>query len=679
MPFKTSQFKANCKCVALSDVIYADMEAILEKCIHDDDSNLLQRRIPCCVGAYWVSKVETFKGQYDEFKGVNCIAEFVDYLEEKAKYLHDRNKTLSTRIKAERTREEMVRHLASTSCIWCKYDFIDGDNKFSKVFDHDHLTGKYRGAACKQCNFKLIQNRKQLVVAFHNFRGYDSHGLCLQGLALKPNWRLRPVAPNSQKYITLTADLRFDDGPMKMANVFQIKFIDSLQLLNSSLATLAKNLIKNNNDYSLLSHSMTMKLQYPTLEDKHIAGKGIFPYSYASSWEKLEEDRLPPYDAFYDELEESNVTTPEDYIKAQKMFVAFKCKTLFDYQLRYMELDCRLLADVFEEFRRLTMEEDGLDAAHYITVSQLSYDSALKKCDKKIGLISMPEMYRDIESCKRGGYAFVNKHFCRASNPYVNPTKTEHCKEDIYLGDVDANNLYGNALRYPLPIGNFQYLEQEEYLNIDWSNIPLDGDVGYFVVCDLHYPTNIHNKTKDFPLAMEVLEIKEDMLPNYFKDMNRRKNVGRNPNVTPENANIYKSTTKLMATCYDKKDYVVHFTALQFYVKMGLQISKIHRVIKFTQEPLFRDYIDYNSSRRQAAKNEFEKDFYKQKNNSLYGKSLENMRNRQDFKLCNSPKSLLKATSQHRFMKVIEFNESLVAAQLTKANRSEEHTSELQS
>ena len=144
--------------------------------------------------------------------------------------------------------------------------------------------------------------------------------------------------------------------------------------------------------------------------------------------------------------------------------------------------------------------------------------------------------------------------------------------------------------------------------------------------------------------------------------------MGRNPNATPENANIYKSTTKLMATCYDKKEYVVHFTALQFYVKMGLQISKIHRVIKFTQEPLFRDYIDYNSSRRQAAKNEFEKDFYKQKNNSLYGKSLENMRNRQDFKLCNSPKSLLKATSQHRFMKVIEFNESLVAAQLTKAN-----------
>src|SRR5437773_9253535 len=135
MPTEPLQFKAFSKCVALSDVIYADMEAILEKCTHDnddDDSNLLQRHIPCCVGAYWVSKVEIVKGQYDEFKGVNCIAEFVEYLEEKAKYLHDRNKTHSTRIKAERIREEMARHLATTSGIWCKHAPIDGNNKFTK-------------------------------------------------------------------------------------------------------------------------------------------------------------------------------------------------------------------------------------------------------------------------------------------------------------------------------------------------------------------------------------------------------------------------------------------------------------------------------------------------------------------------------------------------------------------
>ena len=253
-----------------------------------------------------------------------------------------------------------------------------------------------------------------------------------------------------------------------------------------------------------------------------------------------------------------------------------------------------------------------------------------------------------------------------ASNPYVNPDKPEHSKDDVYLGDIDANNLYGNALRYPLPVKDFKYLEEEEYKDIDWYRVQLDGDTGYFVVCDLHYPADIHNKTKNLPLALEVMEITEDMLPEYSKNINTRKNLNRYP--TAQNPDKYKPSTKLLATCYDKKEYVVHFTALQLYINYGLQITKIHRVISFFQTPVFRDYIDYNSNRRKESMNEFEKDFYKQKNNSLFGKSLENKRNRCDYHLCNNPKSLLKATSQHRFINAVEFDENLVAAQMTNAN-----------
>ena len=123
-----------------------------------------------------------------------------------------------------------------------------------------------------------------------------------------------------------------------------------------------------------------------------------------------------------------------------------------------------------------------------------------------------------------------------------------------------------------------------------------------------------------------------------------------------------------MATCLDKKEYVVHFAALKVYLKYGLVITKMHRVIKFTQAPLFRDYIDYNSARRQEATNDFQKDFYKQKNNKLFGKSLENKRNRYDIILCNSHHQLLKAASNNRFNSAIAFNDKLVAAELTKGN-----------
>src|SRR5580700_3563882 len=129
-------------------------------------------------------------------------------------HIYERNK-IATRVPGVRTPAEMLRHDAATACMWCKRNFNPENKLLLKVFDHDHLTGKYRGPACQGCNNKLRQDRKKLIVAFHNFRSYDSHGLCLQGFALKPDWSLRPIAQISEKYISLTAILRMQDGPIK--------------------------------------------------------------------------------------------------------------------------------------------------------------------------------------------------------------------------------------------------------------------------------------------------------------------------------------------------------------------------------------------------------------------------------------------------------------------------------
>jgi hypothetical protein len=196
--------------------------------------------------------------------------------------------------------------------------------------------------------------------------------------------------------------------------------------------------------------------------------------------------------------------------------------------------------------------------------------------------------------------------------------------------------------------------------------VQLDGDVGYFVVCDLLYPQNIHDKTSNLPLAPEVCEVTGDMLPEYFRRVVSRKNLSRQPQST--NPDKFLTCTKLLATCMDKKEYVVHFTVLQTYLKHGLVIDKILRVIQFSQAPIFREYIDYNTKRRQEATNEFEKNFYKQKNCSLFGKSLENKRNRCDIILCNTAAKLVKATSEHKFKSARIFNDKLVAAELTKIN-----------
>ena len=99
-----------------------------------------------------------------------------------------------------------------------------------------------------------------------------------------------------------------------------------------------------------------------------------------------------------------------------------------------------------------------------------------------------------------------------------------------------------------------------------------------------------------------------------------------------------------------------------------MKITKIYRVIRFSQQPIFRAYIDFNTGKRSAAVTEFEKNLYKQKNCSLFGKSLENKRNCCDILLCNSHIKMVKAASNHRFRHKRIFSDKLEAACLTKAN-----------
>ena len=89
-----------------------------------------------------------------------------------------------------------------------------------------------------------------------------------------------------------------------------------------------------------------------------------------------------------------------------------------------------------------------------------------------------------------------------------------------------------------------------------------------------------------------------------------------------------KKTVRLAPNLYDKKKYVVHGRNLKFYVEMGMIIKKIHRVLTFKQSKWLKDYIDFNTQMRAMATSGFEKDFYKLKNNSVFGKTQENLRNR---------------------------------------------------
>ena len=243
----------------------------------------------------------------------------------------------------------------------------------------------------------------------------------------------------------------------------------------------------------------------------------------------------------------------------------------------------------------------------------------------------------------------MNKHYIRAENK---ETGNPNCCN--YISYWDENNLYENALSQLLPCSNFEWLTRHEVANLDWSTIDTEGEFGYALMVDLEYPDNIHDKTQDFPLAPESGIVTEDMLIPYMSDLwNARCELCGQPE-------SFKPEKNLLMKCRNKKEYIVHFKVLKFYLNMGMRITSIHKVVRYNQAAIFKDYINNNSAKRQAATNEFEKDLYKLLNNALFGKSMENVRGRKKYNLRNSEESMLKDTSKPHYLHSHRFAEDLV-------------------
>ena len=133
----------------------------------------------------------------------------------------------------------------------------------------------------------------------------------------------------------------------------------------------------------------------------------------------------------------------------------------------------------------------------------------------------------------------------------------------------------------------------------------------------------------------------------------------------PERKKVEKFE-KLIFSIEDKEKHVIHTRALKQALNNGLKLKKVHTVIKFNQKAWLKPYIDMNTKLRTNAKNKFEKNFFKLMNNSVFGKTMENVRNHRDIKLVTSDKRRKRLVSEPNYHSHKKFSDHLMAIEMKK-------------
>ena len=243
--------------------------------------------------------------------------------------------------------------------------------------------------------------------------------------------------------------------------------------------------------------------------------------------------------------------------------------------------------------------------------------------------------------------SYIAKRDCKANNKYVKGYDKN--KDSTFIMYWDVNNLYGWAMTQYLPYDDFKWMSEEEISEINFDLVSGDSNEGYILEVDLEYPSDLHDLHSDYPLAPEKSKVSDDVLSNYCLGIAKKYGIR------------VGEVNKLIPNLKSKKNYVVHYRNLQLYKSLGMKVVKIYRVfiIKFKQSDWLKKFVMFSTEKRMRAVNRFVV-------NSVYGKTMENLRKRVSVKLVNNEKDYVKYVSRPTFVCQKILDKNLVAIHKVK-------------
>ncbi|XP_064106780.1 uncharacterized protein LOC135215755 [Macrobrachium nipponense] len=484
------------------------------------------------------------------------------------------------------------RFMRATRCELCDKRFVRGHDKHRH---HDHMKREdnFVGAYCQRCNQMCADKYKTLRVFVHNM-SYDL-GLILKEMEDDHPIRVQPK--NGMKFLSV--------------RINNLLFLDTLQFLSGSLEVLARDHIASGRELTY-THYLLRHLPLQS-RLRIITGKHSFPYEYVDDEAKLSEDRLPPREAFFSTLKGEGISEGE-YQRSKEMWRLGECKSLGDYMNLYLRIDVGLLADVFLNWRKILLQQYGLDCAQYTTLPGYAYDAMLKKTGVVLDYPYDIGTYLQIQENIRGGFTTVVRQHITAKNSEIG--NLGEGESSSYILYQDFNSLYPFSMTGKLPTGDIRELNEEEKDQFVRNNFPAndDDDVGYWLVIDTKpLSAEAAEKTDDLPLCLHQRNVQLEDISSYCRNI-----------LEEEEGKIGHRTRKLIGDHEAKKNYMIALPLLRLYMDLGLEIERVRKIYAFKQASFMRNFIEDNIQARKMAKCKDEQSAFKLMSNSVFGRCLMN-------------------------------------------------------
>ena len=418
---------------------------------------------------------------------------------------------------------------------------------------------------------------------------------------------------------------------------YNIKIIDSLSFLQAKLEDLTKDLEDDLKIVTKNHFKDKFKFVNKKLEN--------FPYMYVNP-NNLDEEFLPKKKYFNNILTMKKITKKQ-YKEVKLFYEKMEFKNLREYLECYLTSDITLLADNYNQFRKMIFDQFELDPVKYVSSPSLTKDRALKYSKCKIESIKDVSIFNFVHKTVMGGVS-------DSINPHVKLNDIKN--ETIAYNDISSQYPYESSRK--LPISDYKFVE-----NFDETKYGQDKNHGCFLLCDVKSTYKIRNDPLFSQCAMLISrsKITDKNLSKYQLNQIKEKR-GKN------NINYNSQSEKLITNLGNDSNVYLNFEIYQMMKKAGYKIV-INKILEFKHKAIFKNYIEYlySKKREYALQKKKSTEFiFKILMNSFYGSTLTDKTKFRDIRICTTKRQALKFTKSPNFQSYKIINENLIIIELSK-------------